>query len=1387
MNEQILAYRDEKLKIMADDPYELNHYATSDVARADDYAGREIFELLQNAIDYGNRTKVCLTGDTLVISNTGEPFGVSNIKSLMIPDNSTKRGVDGLMGCKGVGFRASLNISDDISVYSGEIRLNFSKENALKFQQEYNLDQMPPMMRCPVIADDEYRNEYTTNIVIKLRDDEQIERVRNQIRDISFETILFLKDSFENLTTEVDGVINSYSRSIEAVSDGEVLVKVRHNDELKTFREFYEDVELDNPSRRDKNCFRISAIYSPEPINRNKLFAYFQTDIDFPMDYWYVHGDFNLTNNRNYLVKDTFNRILMESLLRLVCQSAQEISEHVDYLGYRSLVSCGTFSDSVLEDADINDMLDELVSETPILPNVHGDYIALNSNPKFYDKNMQKYLIDMPGNDDLLQYTDDDEIKSFLDDDSRIGQYSFFEVCEYVKSILQKISVEDRAECALLLQEYYGQYSNDTFMSYAPNFFLDTAGNEIENGSILIESSDKEVLSLPAFVDLKYINEKQLDLVKEGVGCSNDDIFVYSSFALSYGIKIADINEILEVVDENVKKDKALIPDYIRWLFDNRDFIEEASHANYYILTKKDEIGRSDNSYFGKEYIKGSQLDKFYDSSRIIAEPGVFHIKPNELNDFTSFLKNRLKVADEPRNVGGSIDGLEKILKIGSTEYIIRLLCERSQLLKNYKQFGKDPQIIKTTPWITRKGKRYAPENVILTSKKTYHKINDHIDDDFLFISQDSLLSGNKIENSDKTWLLNEYLDMGTNLNDLNNCYIYEILNELPSFDRNGAISEDVYRDVIERNSEREKPSLSDDGFSKFVNSGKVYCLDKKYHDLKDCRYLEENYPNVISANYNCINIVKGKSTTAIWDRLHIDSLLIDYELHDYKKSYLNNTDHENNIKSIKTSLLVENSERFEDEELLKKLAKINIILCETVTIAYEGGSGSLEDYEFVGKDDDYYIKIPSRGPSDLKNRKYCKAISDIFKIAFSFSDKNNTRIAASLDMNSRIDEIAEKYGGNAWGEALEKLNIFSTSDKDYSEENNEILLNIRDASFGEYERRLYSKMINATTEEKESYVDRLLAYKNYRFDIDDIPKKKGANMRNYLLDVFPLFNEKIVLDEDIYKRRNDGYEKLAELFNDYREYLNRLLDNSRFESLLRFGELGIIREEMKKIIDRLNSNPSTPSVSYDIANEDALETNGGAEGEVNERADSVKGNRPIAIENHETASTDIAMVDFDDIRPKRQASGVRNVVRRQRYVSTAARRAQEERGKEAEKIALGELKKLGYSNIQWMSAYAKDEGVNPNGADGYGYDIMCEKDGSIRYVEVKSSASITGIEFEMSENEYNCCCQHPNNYDIFYVFAMNAQAPKTTFIDNVYYRITDENKVSASYRITLK
>lgn len=1408
MNSEIIAYRDKTIDIMKD-PWQLNHYVKSDESRANDYAGREILELLQNAIDVGDRVKIELDSDTLIVSNSGMPFKTDNIKALMISDNSTKANSADTIGCKGVGFRAALNISDNISIYSNKIHLRFSQENARRLQHLHGLVQTPPMMMCPEETEDAtFDNSYTTNIVIKLRDEEQTERIRSQIEDLDQETILFFNDSFKTLETVIDGEKNTFSRMRKLVNNNEAMVTIKHNDETTILREFFEEGVLDDFEDELERKYRLSIIYSPERIYRNKLFSYFQTDIDFPMDYWYAHGTFNLTNNRNQLIKNTRNCILLDLLIKLICDSATKISNQIDYTAYKILRAHSSFSDSILEDTDLNSILDEAIEDAPILPTIKDRYISLNSNPVFYRLNLQKYLINMPDNERLLKHTNDEEVLAYLSED-RPCKFNFERVSNYLDEIKDGMDSQDRMVCAKLLYIFYSA-KHDDFADIAPNFFIDKDGNEIENGSILIESPEAKQTVLPGFMKMRYLDDEQLQLAKHYLSCLDDESFARSEFAKAYGIEIAGINEILDNIDDYIKEKRELIPKYVRWLFDNRASISQAIYGRFYILTKDNEIRRSYKTYFGKEYIKDISLEKFYDSSKIIASPETFYIKPDEVEEFTAFLKQELDVADYPRRVEGSIDGLTNILKYGSKKFILGLLIQERNYLNDNKYRSDAQDCFQSEKWITAKGKRYAPIDIVITSNQNYHKINEHIDDDFLFLSEKELLSGIQMEKSDKVWLIEEYLSIKTELRDLDNKYIYKILNDLSSFDSNGEISEDVYKNIIVNNDEREEPDIDLPEFCSFISSGKVFCLDKVYHDVKDCLYLRKKYPRIIESEHNFINIPKGRSAGAIWDRFHIDELSVDYSLNEYTKSKSNTFDFKTDLNNFKVSLLIENGGEFDDnQEKVKILQEINIILCSRLTIKYDGKIGELDNYEFVSEDNNFYLKVPNKAFAELKkNDKFQDSLSDIFKAKFTFLNKDGIARAIGRDINSRIEKAKEDYGNNSWNEAETKLNLLSAQNRDFSSDNLVKLNGFRDKYFEEYERRLYSKLQNAPIEEKASFVDRLSSYREYEFDINDIPSGKDANMLDYLYGIYPIFNEKLVIIKDINRQRNESLSKLRDDFVDYIDILNQLLDDNRFESLLRFGELSPIRGEMFRLVEEIKK--STDDTLQTARTLTKRQTTSSAQPRPNKTEEELaEANQPDSTarisSTHESSSSnkrpfhidsrkilkqygDAIFVDFDDVKPRSQHAGYSNTNRSPRHLSYSAKKTKEERAKKAEKIALEELAKLDYDKILWVSAYAKEEGINPNGADGYGYDIQCEKNGHIRYIEVKSSTSSTGIEFEMTENELNFCSQNADSYDIMYVYAMdNMQQPKVTLINNVFSKITDSNKAPASYRITLK
>lgn len=104
---------------------------------ADDYAGRELLELVQNAADAaaevggGGRVRIEISREGLVVANSGQPFRPSGVESLMTPHASDKpsRKVK-LIGAKGLGFRALLNWSHEPIISSGALEIGFSFRHA---------------------------------------------------------------------------------------------------------------------------------------------------------------------------------------------------------------------------------------------------------------------------------------------------------------------------------------------------------------------------------------------------------------------------------------------------------------------------------------------------------------------------------------------------------------------------------------------------------------------------------------------------------------------------------------------------------------------------------------------------------------------------------------------------------------------------------------------------------------------------------------------------------------------------------------------------------------------------------------------------------------------------------------------------------------------------------------------------------------------------------------------------------------------------------------------------------------------------------------------------------------------------------------------------------
>ena len=149
--------------------------------------------------------KIVLDGNTLSIYNNGEPFDEAGVSSLLVPFNSSKG--NGLIGNKGLGFRALLNESKTIWIMSEGLSIRFGRDDNREYYEkcnDYHLLERSSILLTPRVVKPLDTDGYTTMVRVQLKDDDAITRLQGLIDEIDGKTLLFLHAVKERLS-ERDG------------------------------------------------------------------------------------------------------------------------------------------------------------------------------------------------------------------------------------------------------------------------------------------------------------------------------------------------------------------------------------------------------------------------------------------------------------------------------------------------------------------------------------------------------------------------------------------------------------------------------------------------------------------------------------------------------------------------------------------------------------------------------------------------------------------------------------------------------------------------------------------------------------------------------------------------------------------------------------------------------------------------------------------------------------------------------------------------------------------------------------------------------------------------------------------------------------------------------
>ena len=641
MENRMKAFVLEKLQLKAKkylDSDEAESSFNSEKRITDDYEGRQLLELLQNADDEitdetkDKCIKISFINNELIVYNNGRSFSEGGIKSLMYSDRSPKHkeNLDEI-GCKGLGFRSVLGWADEIAIDSGDLHVEFSEkiaQNQLKqlLGEKYSKSIEASTLEFPIWNEKPEKCSYTTRIKLKTKNSKKIiEQINQQIDNLDSELLLFLNHATElEIKTQNKDLIfrkeyrnnNKNAPTLIEISKGKVINKT---DWLVLTTE--EKCKDEGKEKR----FRVSLAYKEDGTKPKKqvIYSYFPTKISF--DYpFLVHATFELSSNRNNLIEKDVNSKIVKTIAKMMVQLALKIrNKNADYKALWLLLAYWNFPQD-LKDYNIEEFLTKEIETAKLFPNINGKYASLDEELVYDEYNLGNYLEGENFNDLILNCDEElnrlsgtnvysstkSKFREKFNDFDITDRYEEQYMIKIINNYIDKVSLNPQnkkkiAGIAVALSNYDDpKYNNEKF------HLIINDKNKILNcdRSTFVKDSSK-LTSPPEFLKYDFLDVQYQKYLQETA--NNDDYADEDSLFEWMGIYHASFETIIENANKLIEKDidkhnldkaneKSIL--LIKWLWSNRKILEEYDINNIYLPDRNKELIISNNLYFGSEY-----------------------------------------------------------------------------------------------------------------------------------------------------------------------------------------------------------------------------------------------------------------------------------------------------------------------------------------------------------------------------------------------------------------------------------------------------------------------------------------------------------------------------------------------------------------------------------------------------------------------------------------------------------------------------------------------------------------------------------------------------------------------------------------------------------------
>jgi hypothetical protein len=429
-----------------------------------DYQGRQIFELMQNADDQFLDEKECdvkvkieVVSSKFIIQNSGSPFSIDGIESLMNPNASPKKLRQNTIGHKGLGFRSVLNWSNSLRIITNDFAVEFSKgyadkqvaellkDNAIlsQIQNKFDDNIIPAaLLSFPKeISTRITGGNYTTRIELDLFPD-IIDKIKNELNELDFRELLFLKH-IEKVIIKTD---DKPERVIERAADKKsvYITETAGEEEKESIWSIYTKNDI-----VDDKAYEFVIAYSKDTEIQNELrntgvlYSFFKTDLQMPFPF-IIHATLDLTSDRNGLQKESpYNeKLIKDEMTKFIGETAKTIAENskeIDYEPLKLLLPKNNVGFVLENNFNFSKMLKEQIQSINLFPTIEDKYISINDNPK-YDTERFDEVVNKQTFFSLLKHCDDEVV---------------------VKYLYDKLSFYTESETANLIDINADEYSND--------------------------------------------------------------------------------------------------------------------------------------------------------------------------------------------------------------------------------------------------------------------------------------------------------------------------------------------------------------------------------------------------------------------------------------------------------------------------------------------------------------------------------------------------------------------------------------------------------------------------------------------------------------------------------------------------------------------------------------------------------------------------------------------------------------------------------------------------------------------------------------------------------------------------------------------------------------